>query len=470
MNILPPPLAVQELGTVSSQPVTGNAPSQKDGATATATASVTQASFPAVLAQANQQGGSPKATGGKDPSGNSVPLSTTQGETASEDLAIVSLEGALVVGTAPQVFPLVSPEDAHISSEHIVVLPQSSKILIEGAIAKPSPILVASEASVSVGAEPENVKSSQGVSLPPPPVTPNANNLVGEKVLPPASPPPTFQNDQHVPAPLTREPLVLELPANRLAVPSVPLSFVNPAFPQGQPLVDSVNLAKLSPVISQSTIPVPSGSSNVTVLDGLGNSNVSVVAEEGQADTEGRSLGSDQRSGQDNGSAFSSKQQASGQALAGFSFNTEAVNEFRASDVTSVGRTDTVIDRTRTMNILSTQRMQMEVMLSDESKVQLEVSVKHQQVTAQLLTDQIMLRNLALQNEPQLDAQLSSAGLELKQFGAEVSEQGVFGQHLSDSSSANSFRGGGQEGSSESELDVLVGAHAEGDGRLHYVA
>ena len=85
-----------------------------------------------------------------------------------------------------------------------------------------------------------------------------------------------------------------------------------------------------------------------------------------------------------------------------------------------------------------------------------------------------MLRNLLLQHAPQLDAQLDSVGLELKQFGAEVSEQGLFGQHLEDSSERNSTKNSnGSEVEDASGLqasDVLVGAGIEADGRFHFVA
>lgn len=464
MNILPPTPVIQELGAAPS-PAGNGTPNSG------ATANTAQASFTAVLAQVNQQGVSPKATGGKDSSGTSTPLSLTQGETDSEGLG-VSPENVPPVAVSPLILPLVVPEAVPISSSEIIpILPGALKSIGENPTGNSSqPIALVPEALGLVADEPDNVGSPRGVSLPPIPVTPNANNPISEKILPPA--PPIIQNDQYVPAPATREPLVLEPPVNRLAVPSVPLSFVNAAFPQGQPVVDPVNVPKLSPVISQNiqnALPVSTGSPNLPVIDGAGNSNHSVVVDERQAETGGSSLGSDQKSSQDNGSAFSTKQQASGQGLAGFSFNTELGNEFRANEASAAGRTDMLADRTRTMNLLSPQRMQMEVMLSDESKVQLEVSVKNQQVTAQLLTDQMMLRNLALQHEPQLDAQLFSAGLELKQFGAEVSEHGMFGQHLS-GSSQNAHRGDGHEVSSESEPEVLSGAQVEADGRLHYVA
>ena len=120
--------------------------------------------------------------------------------------------------------------------------------------------------------------------------------------------------------------------------------------------------------------------------------------------------------------------------------------------------------------MLSPQRLQMEVMLADETKVQVDVLVKQQQVSAQLMTDQLMLRNLALQQEPQLDAQLSSVGLELKQFGAEVSEEGVFGQYLSDSSARTPNGSETEEIPILQEDAVLAGTGVGSEGSFHFVA
>jgi len=78
------------------------------------------------------------------------------------------------------------------------------------------------------------------------------------------------------------------------------------------------------------------------------------------------------------------------------------------------------------------QRLQLDVTLADHTRVQIDVTVQQRQVSATLIMDQVALRNLAIHNEPQLSAQLSSVDLELKQFGAEVSDQ-------------SAFRGGGSE-------------------------
>ncbi len=72
------------------------------------------------------------------------------------------------------------------------------------------------------------------------------------------------------------------------------------------------------------------------------------------------------------------------------------------------------------------QPLQLDVTLADHTRVQIDVTVQQRQVSANLMMDQAALRNLAIHNEPQLNAQLSSVDLELKQFGAEVSDQSAF--------------------------------------------
>ncbi|RMH05421.1 MAG: flagellar hook-length control protein FliK [Nitrospirae bacterium] len=69
------------------------------------------------------------------------------------------------------------------------------------------------------------------------------------------------------------------------------------------------------------------------------------------------------------------------------------------------------------------QRLHMDVILPDASRVQIEVMVQQRQVSTHLIMEHVALRNLALQHEPVLDAQLSSVGLELKQLGAHVADQ-----------------------------------------------
>jgi|GEM_PF-5289789 len=64
-------------------------------------------------------------------------------------------------------------------------------------------------------------------------------------------------------------------------------------------------------------------------------------------------------------------------------------------------------------------RMQMDVQLSDTTRVQMDVAVQHRQVYAGLVTDHSAFRTLAVQNQPQLQDQLSQAGLDLRDFHAQ---------------------------------------------------
>jgi len=115
------------------------------------------------------------------------------------------------------------------------------------------------------------------------------------------------------------------------------------------------------------------------------------------------------------------------------------------------------------------QRLQLDVTLADHTRVQIDVTVQQRQVSANLMMDQAALRNLAIHNEPQLNAQLSSVDLELKQFGAEVSDQ-------------SAFRGGGSdEGDPEPQAipretadqpeweDISEGRNSELESGIHYV-
>jgi hypothetical protein len=70
------------------------------------------------------------------------------------------------------------------------------------------------------------------------------------------------------------------------------------------------------------------------------------------------------------------------------------------------------------------QRLQMDVQLSDNQRVMIDVGVQNKQVYAGLVMDHSILRNLANQFVPQLEHQLSQVDLDLKEFSAEVREEG----------------------------------------------
>jgi hypothetical protein len=69
------------------------------------------------------------------------------------------------------------------------------------------------------------------------------------------------------------------------------------------------------------------------------------------------------------------------------------------------------------------QRLQMDVQLSENQRVQIDVGVQNRQVYAGLVMDHSVLRNLANQFVPQLENQLAEVDLELQEFSAEVREE-----------------------------------------------
>lgn len=69
------------------------------------------------------------------------------------------------------------------------------------------------------------------------------------------------------------------------------------------------------------------------------------------------------------------------------------------------------------------QRLQMDVQLSDNQRVMIDVGVQNKHVYAGLVMDHSILRNLANQFVPQLEHQLSQVDLELQEFSAEVREE-----------------------------------------------
>jgi len=125
---------------------------------------------------------------------------------------------------------------------------------------------------------------------------------------------------------------------------------------------------------------------------------------------------------------FASAHQGSSSALHSGGINvfseglSDGVDRETLFSVRSVG----MGDRSTLPSAILPQRLQMDVMLADDSKVQIEVSVQQRQVSAQVSTDQTLLRNLVLQNEGQLVGQLAEAGLELKQFGAHLFDHPTF--------------------------------------------
>ena len=80
-------------------------------------------------------------------------------------------------------------------------------------------------------------------------------------------------------------------------------------------------------------------------------------------------------------------------------------------------------ERLNAFNTTSPQRLQIDVQLSEATRVQVDVAVQQRQVYASLLVDQNSLRNLALQHVSQLEEQLTQVGMELEEFDAGVAGQ-----------------------------------------------
>ena len=116
------------------------------------------------------------------------------------------------------------------------------------------------------------------------------------------------------------------------------------------------------------------------------------------------------------------------------------------------------------------QRLQLDVQLSENQRVHIDVGVQNRQVYTGLLMDHSVLRNLATQFVPQLENQLAQADLELQEFSAEVrEEQTQHEEHLFDESRFHHHLQG--KHSSQSEIGVAEDfvAHAAEQG-LHLVA
>ena len=69
------------------------------------------------------------------------------------------------------------------------------------------------------------------------------------------------------------------------------------------------------------------------------------------------------------------------------------------------------------------QRLQLDVQLSENQRVAIDVGVQNRQVSAGLVMDHSVLRNLATQFVPQLESQLNQVDLKLQEFSAEVREE-----------------------------------------------
>lgn len=93
------------------------------------------------------------------------------------------------------------------------------------------------------------------------------------------------------------------------------------------------------------------------------------------------------------------------------------------------------------------QRLQMDVQVSETQRVSIDVGVQNRLVSAGLVMDHSILRNLAAQFVPQLENQLSQVDLELTEFSAEVREE-------REPEAETLFDGSGSHGAQESRRGV----------------
>ncbi|MFA9562478.1 MAG: hypothetical protein ACERKU_09105, partial [Nitrospirota bacterium] len=116
------------------------------------------------------------------------------------------------------------------------------------------------------------------------------------------------------------------------------------------------------------------------------------------------------------------------------------------------------------------QRLQMDVQLSENQRVHIDVGVHNRQVYTGLVMDHAVLRNLATQFLPQLENQLAEVDLELQEFSAEVREEREqeAGSLFDDSRSHKGQESGRRaQGDLSLSLNPLLGHDERG---LHFVA
>ena len=95
------------------------------------------------------------------------------------------------------------------------------------------------------------------------------------------------------------------------------------------------------------------------------------------------------------------------------------------------------------------QRLQLDVQVSENQRVQIDVGVQNRQVYAGLVMDHSVLRNLANQFVPQLENQLADVDLELQEFSAEVREEGEQQPHMFEDSRSHEGPMFGRDGENE---------------------
>jgi len=142
-------------------------------------------------------------------------------------------------------------------------------------------------------------------------------------------------------------------------------------------------------------------------------------------------------------------------------FDSTSSNLMSASQGQMVAKGGSFDERLQLLNTAVPHRLQIDVQLSEASRVQVDVGVAQRQVYAGVLLDNPVLRALASQNVQSLEDQLGRADMELEEF--EVHEEN---QHLDEQPGHESFREAGYEGRILENVGNSTGSHEMGNPRI----
>ncbi len=137
------------------------------------------------------------------------------------------------------------------------------------------------------------------------------------------------------------------------------------------------------------------------------------------------------------------------------------------------GRSSNFDERLQLLNTTAPQRLQIDVQLSEATRVQVDVGVQQRQVFAGVLMDNPVLRSLASQNIQALEEQLGQADLELEEFDVHGDGQLLNESTGQDSDERKAFHEGRPGGLGSSIVNQSQGqstAHIGVDSGWHLVA
>ncbi|GJL63627.1 MAG: hypothetical protein NPIRA04_22810 [Nitrospirales bacterium] len=142
-------------------------------------------------------------------------------------------------------------------------------------------------------------------------------------------------------------------------------------------------------------------------------------------------------------------------------FDTTSSNLVSTSQVQIVAKGGSFDERLQLLNTAVPHRLQIDVQLSEASRVQVDVGVAQRQVYAGVLLDNPVLRALASQNVQSLEDQLGRADMELEEF--DVHEEN---QPLDEQSDHERFREPGSEGRILENVGNSMDSHEMGNTRI----